>query len=127
MDYKNAWIYCRMDAPRDAARMMSLQFQQLKEFAEQKGFSVVGVSQDYGSGLTLDRPGLRAIRQAVCDGDVQILLVSSVCRIGRDMEQVRQFLSFLREHGVQAYAVKEGELTLEPISEPQWGFTLNQI
>lgn len=88
MERKNAWIYCRVDAPQDASRMMSLQYQRLKEFAEQKGFSVVGVSQDYGSGLTLDRPGLRAIRQAVCDGGVQILLVSSVCRIGRDMEQV---------------------------------------
>lgn len=127
MDRKNAWIYCRVDAPRDAARMMSFQFQQLKEFAEQKGFYVAGVSQDYGSGQTLDRPGLWAIRDAVCAGDVQILLVSSVCRIGRDMEQVGQSLSFLHGYGVQAYAVKEGELTMEPISEPQWGFTLNQI
>lgn len=127
MERKNAWIYCRLDDPRDAAGVMSLQYQQLKKFAEQKGFHVVGVSEDYSNGLSLDRPGLRAIREAVCDGDVHILLVSSVSRFGRDMEQVGQFLSFLREHGVQTCAIKEGELTLKPTSEPQWGFTLNQI
>lgn len=127
MERKNAWIYCRMDGPRDAVGVMSHQYQQLKKFAEQKGFYVVGVSEDHSNGLTLDRPGLRAIREAVCDGDVQILLVSSVSRIGRDTEQVGQFLSFLSEHGVQAYAIKEGELTLKPTSEPLWGFTLDQI
>lgn len=77
--------------------------------------------------MTLDRPGLRAIREAVRDGDIQILLVSSMSRIGRDTEQVGQFLSFLHEHGVQAYAIKEGELTLESATEPLWGFTLTHI
>lgn len=127
MDHKNAWIYCRVNHPQDANGVMSLQYQQLKRFAEQEGFYVVGASEDYGSGRTLDRPGLQAIREAVCDGDIQILLVSSVSRIGRDAEQVGQFLSFLSEHGVQAHAIKEGELTLKPASEPLWGFSLNQI
>lgn len=127
MERKNAWIYCRLDDPQDIGGVMSIQYRQLKKFAEQKGFYVIGVSEDRGTGLTLDRPGLRAIREAVCDGDVQILLVSSVSRIGRDTEQTGQFLSFLHEHGVQAYAIKEGELTLESTTEPLWGFTLEQI
>lgn len=126
MNSQNAWIYCRVNNPRDAIGVMNLQFQQLKKFAEQKGFSVVGVSQDYGSGQTLDRPGLRAIREAVCDGDIQVLLISSVSRIGRDAEQVGKFLGFLNEHGVQAYAVKEGELMMAPALEPLHGFTLSQ-
>lgn len=126
MNRQNAWIYCRVNNLRDAIGVMNLQFQQLKKFAGQKGFSVVGVSQDYGSGQTLDRPGLRAIREAVCDGDIQVLLISSVSRIGRDAEQVGKFLGFLNEHGVQAYAVKEGELTMAPALEPLHGFTLSQ-
>lgn len=126
MNGQKAWIYCRVNSPQDAIGVMSLQFQQLKEFAEQKGFSVVGVSQDYGSGQTLDRLGLRTIREAVCDGDIQVLLVSTVSRIGRDAEQVGKFLGFLNEHGVQAYAVKEGELTMASALEPLHGFTLEQ-
>ena len=126
MNGQNAWIYCRVNNLRNAEEMMRLQFQQLKAFAEQKGFSMVGVSQDHGSGRSLDRHGLRAIREAACSGDFQALLVSSVSRIGRDTEQVSQFLSFLNEHGVQAYAVKEGELAMAPASEPLHGFTLEQ-
>lgn len=126
MERKNAWIYCRLDDPQDIGGVMSIQYRQLKKFAEQKDFYAVGVSEDRSNGLTRDRPGLRAIREAVRDGDVQILLVSSVSRIGRDTEQVGQFLSFLHEHGVQAYAVKEGELTMAPALEPLHGFTLSQ-
>ena len=78
-------------------------------YAGQMGFTVVGSSQDLGSGLSMERPGLLAVREAVNAKTAQVLLVTSIGRIGRDTASATKFISTLSS-GVRIYSPMEGEL-----------------
>ena len=110
MEHKNAWIYCRIDAPEDAHGALKGQYEQLERYAEQMGFTVVGSSQDLCSGLRFDRPGLLAVQEAAKAGDCEVLLVASVSRIGRDAAMTAEFIRSLSDCGVRIYSPMEGEL-----------------
>lgn len=112
MEQNNAWIYCRIDAPEDTHGALKGQYEQLERYAEQMGFAVVGSSQDLGSGLRLDRPGLLAVRDAANAESFQTLLVASVSHIGRDMAQTAEFIRSLTSCGVRIYSPMEGELLI---------------
>lgn len=108
---KRAWVYCRIDAPEDTHGTLKGQRQQLMDYAEQMGFTVVGSSEDPASGLTFDRPGLNRFIEAAESGDVDVLLVHNVSRIGRDTCQTMAFLERIAQAGVTAYSPLEGMLT----------------
>lgn len=110
MEHNNAWIYCRIDAPEDTHGVLKGQYEQLERYAEQMGFAVVGSSQDLGSGSSLDRPGLLAVWEAAKAGDAQVLLVTSISRIGRDAAKTTDFIRTLGNCGVRIYSPMEGEL-----------------
>lgn len=118
MKQKNAWIYCRIDAPEDTHGVLKGQYEQLERYAEQMGFAVIGSSQDLGSGLSMERPGLMAVREAVKAGNTQVLLVVSVSRIGRDTDSTIEFISTMNGSGVCVYSPMEGEITPLPALFP---------
>lgn len=110
MEHKNAWIYCRIDAPEDTHGALKGQYEQLERYAAQMGFTVVGSSQDLGSGRSFDRPGLLAVLDAAKAGDCEVLLVASVSRIGRDAAKTADFIRTLSDSGIRTYSPMEGEL-----------------
>lgn len=110
MDQKSAWIYCRIDAPEDTHGALKGQYERLETYAAQMDFTVVGSSQDLGSGLNLDRPGLQAVLKAAKGGSFQVLLVDSVSRIGRDMAKTVNFIQTISGCGVSIYSPMEGEI-----------------
>lgn len=116
MEQKNAWIYCRIDAPEDMHGALKGQYEQLERYAEQMGFAVVGSSQDLGSGASLDRPGLLAVREAAKAKTAEVLLVTSISRIGRDAASLTEWISAMNDSGVHIYSPMEGEI--KPLSFP---------
>lgn len=116
MEQKNAWIYCRIDAPEDTHGALKGQYERLETYSAQMGFAVVGFSQDLGSGLDFDRPGLLAVREAVKDKDAQVLLVTSISRIGRDTAGTMEFIESLSSCGVRIFSPMEGEIRPQPFS-----------
>lgn len=116
MEQKNAWIYCRIDAPEDVNGALKGQYEQLERYAAQMGFTVVGSSQDLGSGLDMNHSGLLTVREAIKDKDVQILLVASVSRIGRDATATMEFIHDLSSCGVRTFSPMEGEIKPQPCS-----------
>lgn len=118
MEQINAWIYCRIDAPEDTHGALKGQYEQLERYAGQMGFTVVGSSQDLGSGTSLDRPGLLAVREAVKAKTAEVLLVTSISRIGRDATSLTEFIRSLGSGGVRVYSPMEGEIKPPPFSFP---------
>lgn len=116
MEHNNAWIYCRIDAPEDTHGILKGQYEQLERYAEQMGFAEVDSSQDLGSGTSFDRPGLLAVQEAAKAGDCQVLLVTSVSRIGRDVVKTVDFIRTLSDCGVRIFSPMEGEL--QPLLHP---------
>lgn len=118
MDKKSAWIYCRIDAPEDVHGALKGQYERLETYAAQMGFTVVGSSQDMGSGLNFNRSGLQAVLEAAKAGSFQYLLVDSVSRIGRDMTKTTAFIKILKDCGISIYSPMEGEIKLSDFTMP---------
>jgi len=76
-------------------------------------FAVVGSSHDLGNGLTLNRPGLTELMQVAIFGKMDVLIIDSINRIGRDSKQVLEFLHKLNGYGVKVYSPLEGEINIE--------------
>lgn len=118
MDKKSAWNYCRIDAPEDTHGALKGQYERLETYAAQMGFTVVGSSQDLGSGLNFDRPGLQTVLEAAKAGSFQVLLVDSVSRIGRDTTKTMNFIQTINSCGISIYSPMEGEIKLSDFAMP---------
>ena len=110
---KRAWIYCYIDAPEDTLGVLKGQHEKLDSYASQMCFTVVGSSHDLGNGFTLNRPGLTELLEAVIIGKMDVLIIDSINRIGRDAKQVLEFLHKLDGYGVKVYSPLEGKINIE--------------
>ena len=110
---KRAWIYCRIDAPEDTHGVLKGQHEKLDSYANQMCFTVVGSSHDLGNCLTLNRPGLAELMEAIITGKMDMLIIDSINRIGRDTKQVLEFLHKLNGYRVKVYSPLEGEINIE--------------
>lgn len=113
MGQKKVWIYCRVahDGP-DSAAVLAAQKNTLEAYAEEHDFEIVGASSDIGSGLTMDRPGLLDFHTAAEDGKVDVLLIHSLTRLGRDTDKVTKYWHLLRDLAVSVHTADCGEVDL---------------
>ena len=113
MGQKKVWIYCRVahDGP-DSAAVLAAQRNGLEAYAKEHDFEIVGASSDMGSGLTMDRPGLLDFHAAAEDGAVDVLLIHSLTRLGRDTDKVTKYWHLLRDLGVSVHTADCGEVDL---------------
>ncbi|MSS10922.1 recombinase family protein [Clostridium sp. WB02_MRS01] len=109
MDIKSAWIYCSINAPEDTHGILKGQYERLETYASQMGFIVVGSSQDLGSSLHLNRPGLQSVLEAAKNESFQVLLVDSVNRIGLDEATIKAFIKKLISYCVTVFSPLEGK------------------
>ncbi|MDT1943990.1 recombinase [Carnobacterium maltaromaticum] len=110
---KRAWIYCYIDAPEDTHGVLKGQHEKLNSYANQMCFTAVGSSHDLGNGLTLNRPGLTELMEAAIIGKMDVLIIDSFNRIGRDTKQALEFLHKLNGYGVKVYSPLEGKINIE--------------
>ena len=114
MGQKKAWIYCRVahNGP-DSTELLAAQCSRLEAYAKEHGFEVVGTSSDIASGLKFDhRPGLLEFHNGAVDGDVDILLVCDLSRLGRDLDRTLQYWYLLRDLAVSVHTANSGEVDL---------------
>lgn len=113
MEQEKVWIYCRVahDGP-DSAAVLAAQKNTLEAYAKEHDFEIVGASSDIGSGLTMDHPGLLDFHAAAEDGKVDVLLIYSLTRLGRDADKVTKYWYLLRDLGVSVYTADCGEVDL---------------
>jgi len=109
-------IYCRTAHPDRIA--LEAQKKQLLAYAAAQRFTVVGVISESGSGLDYSRKGLREAVALAEDDDVDILLMKSLCLLGRSTEKTDALLRRLKENGVRMVCADgiEPETSLEIFS-----------
>ena len=66
------FIYCRV--ARDDTFALEHQRFLLQLYAKRAGYTIIGAADEYGSGLTLDRPGMGKVTQAVLAGEVDVVV-----------------------------------------------------
>lgn len=90
------WLYSRSRDKHPA--VLFQQMQDLLEQAEQQKYTVVGASQDMGTGRSMARLGLKQMLQAVKNGQARAVLVRDFTRLSHDSAVLVQILEFLQDH-----------------------------
>ena len=104
-DTLKAYFYCRV--AHDDSFSLERQAEELRRYAEQAGYTIVGAAAEHGSGMTLDRPALQKVMESVLAGKVDVVLISSLDRIGRDWGMTKQYIDLLTEHKVKLLCLRE--------------------
>ena len=99
MEHKRTWIYCRVAYPD--ARALASQQAALEAFAEKQGFEIAGTTAEQASGLDFSRRGLTEVSNAVDAGEVDLLLVANLSRLGRDVVKTDAYLRWLEDRLVE--------------------------
>lgn len=101
--------YVRLSRDEDKEQnSLSNQKKILMDYAKQNGYNIVKIFQDDNvSGMTFDREGLDELKDLVEEGEVDILLVKDLSRIGRHKAYTALFLDHLRSLGVKVISVTE--------------------
>lgn len=99
------FLYCRV--AHDDGFSLEAQGAELRRYAKQAGYTIIGAADEHGSGLTLDRPALQEVTKAVLDGKVDVVLVKSIDRIGREWGMTQRYIDLLAEHRVKLLCIKE--------------------
>lgn len=113
MNGNRVWLYCRALNGINSAAILETQRRGLEACAQEHGLEIVGCSSDVGGAAPAERPGLLAFRAAMEKKRVDILMPFNLSCLGRDLGEVVQYWSSLREHGVRLYTVAEGEVYLD--------------
>lgn len=113
MEQKRTWLYCRVahDGP-DTEGILDMQRLRLTNYAKEHRFEIVGCSSDIGSGLTLDRPGLMDFYTAAENGRVDVLLLRSLSRLGRNHSEIIEYWRYIGDLGVSIYTADYGKIDL---------------
>lgn len=107
-----AAIYTRVSTDDQAQQGYGLDVQLAKcsAMAQAKGWDVVSVFSDDGISGTLDaarRPGLQALLDAACGGEIDGVLVLALDRLGRSAPLILGLVDRLDKCGVELVSVKE--------------------
>ena len=113
MDGIRVWLYCRAASKEKSKEILWTQKRKLERCAKRHNFKIVGCSSDIGGGLTLDRQGLLEFHIAMEEGQVDILLLQNLFRLGQDLDAIFQYWQVLREHNVRLCTVTNGEISLD--------------
>lgn len=90
------WLYSRSSDKKISALMQ--QMHELLEEAQRRSYTVVGTSQDMGTGRSMARMGLQQMMRSVKDGHVRAVLVRDLTRLSHDPAILIQILEFLQDH-----------------------------
>ena len=84
--------------------------------AVEAGYAVHGhhAFSDVGSGITLERPGLAALRRAIRDREIEAIFVSSVDRLSRNLMDILLIAGECGANGIALHVVL-GAGTLNPV------------
>ena len=99
MEKQRAWIYCRVAHPD--AHALAVQQASLEAYAEVNGFEIVGTTAEQASGLDISRRGLAEVSNAVDAGEVDLLLVTDLSRLGRNVVKADAYLRWLEDRFVE--------------------------
>ena len=99
MEKQRSWIYCRVAHPD--AHALAVQQASLEAYAEVNGFEIVGTTAEQASGLDFSRRGLAEVSNVVDAGEVDLLLVTDLSRLGRNVVKADAYLRWLEDRLVE--------------------------
>lgn len=114
-----AYFYCRV--AHDDSFSLERQAEELRRYAEQAGYTIVGAAAEHVSGMTLDRPALQEVMEAVLAGKVDVVLCLRE-RVSIDSSNFSPFLH--KKQSVHYRILRSYKDTLHGASDGKvfWGY-----
>jgi len=125
-------IYCRVAHPATTAVFTAaLQRESLIRYAKEHGYENIVCYEDIGfNGLALTgRPSFQGMQKDIDAGNVQMVIVRSLDRIGRNTAEVVGWLSGLRSKGIEFIAAVHPDISIELLQKlygTESGVTVNE-
>jgi site-specific DNA recombinase len=107
---KRAAVYCRVSTAGQEEDGTSLDTQELRcrEFAEQRGYELIGVFRDAYSGSKYrERPQLNELRRLVREQSIDVLVAYSIDRLSRNQAHLYILAEEVEDHGAKLEFVTE--------------------
>jgi DNA invertase Pin-like site-specific DNA recombinase len=113
---------CRMNVAAYArvstgTQDLEVQFDEIRQFAERRGWTVVTTDADVASGAREDRVGLRRLLAAAARRKIDAIVVQRFDRAARSVKQLIETLEYLRRCRVHFVSIKEDVDTPTPAGE----------
>ena len=99
------FLYCRV-AHQDTFALEHQRFL-LELYAKRAGYTIISAADEYDTGLTLDRPALQKVTEAVVAGKVEMVLVHNLTRIGREWGMTQRYIDLLTRHKVKLLCIRD--------------------
>lgn len=117
-DSKTAVGYTRLSQQSDTS--IDTQKREIQDYCEEHGLKLDRIYNDgeQSSGFSPDElTEWNVLRDAICNGNVDAIVVRGKRRLARDIDEVMRFIPDVRQHGVELHVVQdEGKLDLsDPI------------
>ncbi|WP_063977159.1 recombinase family protein, partial [Sphingobium yanoikuyae] len=106
-----AIAYGRLSFDDPSRKTSSVRDQEVaaRRYADQKGWILHSFHGDHGiTGATMQRPGLQQLLRIVKNGEVDVVIIEDVDRLGRDQEHLQYMAKLLRAFDVRLHAVAIG-------------------
>lgn len=109
MNKRSVWIYVRSSDRRPSAMFHQTEF--LVEHVKDQGSVLAGISQDMGTGRSMDRMGLKRMMQAVQNGAAKIVLIRDLSHLSCDPAILIQILELIQGQGAIVFVYPVAEIT----------------
>lgn len=90
--------------------MLEVQKERLRVYAKERGYDIVAEIAEIGSGLSLNRPGIREMAGLAHRHMIDAVLVSDISRLCRDCGQTLRLEGKLKKQGVSIESMKGNPL-----------------
>lgn len=107
-------IYARFSSDKQSDASIEDQVHRARAFISAQGINpdLAQVFSDYAvSGASMDRPGMRALEDAIKRAAIDVLITESVDRISRDVEDAARFRKLIATHEVELACLDGTRLT----------------
>jgi len=119
-----AFIYCRVSTEEQSTDdHYSLEYQEEKARSrvKEKGWQLVKVRKDVGSGKDANREGYQELLSDIRSRSTDVVVVYKLDRLSRNVKDVYHFLDLIREHSVEFVSLTEGFDTTNPMGRAMLG------
>lgn len=98
-------VYCRVACKDEQG--LAAQIESVQRYAKEAGHTVIGTYAEHGSGMTLERPALQALNQAILMDKPEMVVMRDISRIGRSPFLIEGYIGWLKKHKVNLLCIND--------------------
>ena len=103
------YIRVSSEIQKEKGNSIKSQINSIKNYCNSDDMELVEIFRDEGiSGLKSSRDGLNRMMDRINKGDVDVVMVYNLSRLGRKLVDVVKWISSLEKKGVEFHSIKEG-------------------